>query len=89
MAGKACVLASRKLAIALDELSKNALIDLVVDRARAELGEDAEDDVVAALIEGWIIPTSHARGDRLVSLSAVMARVEKNDAKYRRTHGLD
>lgn len=81
MAGKVCVLASRELAYALDKLSKNALIDLVVDRARAEIGEEEADDAVAELIQGWIGPVSRARGDRAVDLLAAIAQLGKFDAK--------
>jgi hypothetical protein len=70
MAGKASVFASVPLWAALDKLSKNALLDLVVDRARAELGETATDDSILETIQGWIGPVQRQRGDKPINLLA-------------------
>lgn len=82
MAGKASVLASSRLFYAMDKLSKNALIDLIVDRARAEIGEDADDESVAELIEGWIRPVANVRNDRSLSLRSAMADLDAKNADY-------
>ncbi len=52
----------------MDSLSKNQLIDLVVDLARAELGEDTDDDAILAWLLAKIGPTWAARKDRPVDL---------------------
>ncbi len=82
------VLASRLLGYAIDHLSKNTLIDLVVDRARAQIGEEASDEALADEIQNWIRPVLAARGDKPISLDAIMKRRLTSDEKYRLTHGL-
>lgn len=87
MAGKTAILASRPLHYALDKLSKNALIDLVVDRARAQIGEDADDEALADEIQRWINPVLTARQDRLVGLAGAMCQLANNDKDYREKIG--
>jgi hypothetical protein len=77
MAGKACVLTSRRLAYALDHLSKNALIELVADRARAQIGAEMPDEQLAAEIQEWLNPVVRERGDRPVNLIGCMAKLDK------------
>lgn len=83
MAGKGLVIAPRRLGYALDALSKNALIDLVADRAMAQIGAEMSDEQLAAEIQGWLSPVIRERGDRPVSLSGLMAKLDKNDEDYR------
>ena len=47
----------------LDKLPKNTWIEFAVDRARAEIGEDATDEDIAALIQTQIGPICRHRGD--------------------------
>lgn len=91
MAGKACVLASSELAFALDRMSKNTMIDLVVDRARAELGEDASDDEVADLLENWARPVFQARGDQTGAfrVRTALVKIREHDARCLRDHGIE
>ena len=51
---KGTILAGRRLTYALDRLSKDALIDLIVDRARTEIGEDACDEDIADLVQMFV-----------------------------------
>jgi hypothetical protein len=82
MAGKPCVLASRPLAFALDALSKNALIDILVDVARASVGAEAPD---AAIIE-WLQPVldtvAFHRSDPRVNLQAKLDRLKRHNRLY-------
>lgn len=70
MAGKRCVFASDPVFCAMDCLSKNQLIDLVIDLCRAELGEDASDDAVIGWVTSKIGPTWRMRKDKPVDLFA-------------------
>jgi hypothetical protein len=79
VAGKAAILATRRLHYALDKLSKNALIDLVVDRARADIGEDADDEALAETIQRWINPVLTIRQDHLVGLTGAMCALDALD----------
>lgn len=60
---KGPAIASRELFAAMEELSKAALIDLVVDLAKKESG-DADDECIAATIRKWHTPVAIARGDK-------------------------
>lgn len=75
MSGKCSAVSSTRVADALNRLSKNALIDLVYDRACLETGyaDDAADEDVAKIIQGWLIPITSARGDRPIDLLGLMA----------------
>jgi hypothetical protein len=87
MAGKASVFASRRLWFAIDRLSKNALIDLVVDRSRAQIGEDASDEQIADYLQPQINTVQRERGDRPLSLMATMCHLDKDDEDYRNKTG--
>ncbi len=84
MQGKKPAIASLALARVLDKYGKTALIDLVADRARAELGENASDRDVMGLVMRWMVPVSAVRGDRAVDLLALDSRYTENDERYRR-----
>jgi len=85
MAGKATVFASRSVFYAMDELSKNTLIDFVTDLAHAEVGEDASDETILAWVERKIKATHRARSQKSVSLLGRLARVHANDQRYLQT----
>lgn len=82
MAGKNPVLASHHLYLALDVLSKNQLIDFVVDMARAELGESATDAQVIAWIQPKIATIWNHRGDKYQSLQAAYDRRKQNEERF-------
>ena len=75
MAGKWPALCSRHVALALDELSKNTLIDLVYDiaepSARLEKGDAIEDDDVLLWIQKKLEPVHQARKQRAIDLVAI------------------
>lgn len=87
MAGKAVVLTSRRLAYAVDKLSKNALIELVVDLARGQIGAEMSDEQLATQIEEWVGPVLRERGDKPANLVAAMKRLDANDQAYREMSG--
>jgi hypothetical protein len=83
MAGKACALVSPRLHFALDKLSKNALIDLVADQARLDIGqEDASDADVVRRIQQWLEPIIRARSDRKVNLADAMMTWDRHVETY-------
>lgn len=88
MAGKASVYASRRLFYALDQLSKNTLIDLVIDRIRLDVGEDARDEVIARTIRDWLGPVARLRKDRAPDLVGAMERWDRQAEAYRARFGL-
>lgn len=69
MAGKMTVFASRRLQYAIDKLSKNALIDVLVHRAIEKIGVGASDEQIASVLQEWIAAPCHNRGDRGLSLA--------------------
>jgi uncharacterized protein (UPF0210 family) len=85
MAGKGLAIASHRLGYALDKLSKNALIDIIADRATAEVGEDcATDEMLANTIQEWIEPVTRVRGDRRVELRSLLVKLDQIEENYRR-----
>jgi hypothetical protein len=88
MAGKPLVRASKRVARVIDELSKNCLADIVIDRVKAEIGDDATDEAVLAHLQPWIDTITRLRGDRQVNLASLDAQKNKNDSDYRKAHGL-
>lgn len=82
MAGKSMTMASRRLAYAVDKVSKNALADLVIDRIRIEIGDAATDEQIAATLAEWFGPVWRMRGDKPVSFVGEMERLDRNDADY-------
>ncbi len=72
MAGKAMVFGGPALSLAMNNLTKQALADIVVDRATAELGEGATDSQIAALVQTWADPVLRARGDKPISLADLL-----------------
>lgn len=72
-------------AYALEKLSKNTLIDLVLDRARCETGhaDDAQEAELLTIIQGWLSPIAMARGIRAPGLAAEYNRYVVSSEKYR------
>lgn len=69
MQGKPPVLLSYPLTAAVDKLSKAFLMDMVVDRVRAEIGEDATDDQVLTKINDWVRPVRAVRNEKPIVLA--------------------
>ena len=87
MAGKTTVICSRRLHYALDNLSKNTLIDILVDRAKLETGndnsDDATDEQIADVIQEWAAGVTAVRADRCPDFRAAIDRIDRSDAGYR------
>lgn len=83
MAGKAVTRGSARVAYALDRLSKNALIDVVLDLVQAEVGEDATDEQLLARIQSTVDTILRLRSDRPVNLQKAAELWDKSAAKYR------
>jgi len=83
MQGKSCVLASKRLEYAIDAVSKATLLDLVVDRARAEIGENATDEAVVELVQKWLDPVVICRGGKIPNLENRLKLIDKASEKYR------
>ncbi len=86
MAGKLPVFGSRALFYAMDQLSKNTLIDLVTDLARGEIGEGAIDEAVLAWVQRKIEPTHRAREQAPVDLLGRYRRIHDGSDAYRKEH---
>jgi hypothetical protein len=76
---KGCRMAGHALSASLESLSKHALIDLVVDRARAEIGEDAADSDVIARVAEWAGPVLRVRGDRDPGMPTMFEKHKANE----------
>lgn len=84
MAGKSTVICSRRLHYAMDKLSKNFLIDLVIDGIIAEIGEGVSDEQIADALQSRLETISLHRKDRVVSLRSELARLDKINEGYLR-----
>ncbi|MGH9930996.1 MAG: hypothetical protein ACREA9_17450 [Pyrinomonadaceae bacterium] len=84
MAGKGPAIAPRGVFYALDDLSKNTLIDLVADIAIGEVGE-ATPETILAWIQKRIEPIHRARKQCPVDLVGALAKLAASDARYRAT----
>jgi len=82
MAGKRSEMTTFRLHRVLDKLSKNTWIELAVDRARAEIGEDAPDEAIMDLIQTWLDPVCRFRGDRPVDLCELAMKYDTLELKY-------
>jgi hypothetical protein len=69
MAGKPITRGSRRVAYAIDGLSKNAMADIILDRVAAEIGEGATDAEVIAHLQPWIDTILRLRGDKPLNLT--------------------
>lgn len=79
MAAKPVVMGSRRLAYAVDALSKNAMADMLIDRACAELpnGEDSSEAEIVAKVQGWADTILRTRRDKPVNLSGKLKQWDK------------
>lgn len=66
----------------MDDLSKNTLIDLVIDLARAELGETADAESVLGWVQQKLEPVHRMRNDRPVDLIGRRQWLINRNAKY-------
>lgn len=65
---KPAVRASDGVAYALVKLSKNAIIDMLVDRAIAQCGEDATEDAIISVLQDWLEPIARLRDEKPLDL---------------------
>lgn len=84
---QATVFCSRRLFYGMDKLSKNALIDILIDRAKAEIGENATDEQLADTIQQWITPVAQYRNDKAPMLRACLVKIDQISDAYLKTHG--
>ena len=64
MAGKLSVFACGRLVVAMEKITKNQLIDLVLDLALLDVGEDATDEALVAWVQQRMETVWRFRGDR-------------------------
>lgn len=83
MAGKPITRGSGRVAYAIDQLSKNTLADILLDRIAAEIGETATDEEVLAHLQPWLDTIQRLRGDKAVNLVGLLGRLDRSDARYR------
>lgn len=84
MAGKPLTQATRRLARVVDHLSKNTLADILVDRIRAEIGENATDEQVLTHLQPWLETIARLRSDKPVNLLGILAKLDASDEAYRK-----
>lgn len=82
MAGKAIVRGNRRVAYVIDKLSKNTLADIILDRIRAEIGDEATDEQIIDVLQRWLSPMARMRGDKILCLSAVLGTFDRINAAY-------
>ena len=82
MAGKASVFASGGLFYAMDKISKNTLIDMVLDAAHRELGEEIADERIARHVQQSLDTVARMRGDKPANLLSVLTRWENQKQVY-------
>lgn len=88
MAGKSLVLTdSKQLRLALDSLTKNTAIDMLLDLCHQEIGELASDMEIANWFTQTLEPVARVRGDKPINFAGVMARYGKASAEYVALHG--
>jgi hypothetical protein len=82
MAGKGPAIAPRGVFYALDDLSKNTLIDLVADIAIAEVGEgNATPETILAWIQKRIEPIHRLRKQRPIDLVGALEKLAASDKR--------
>ena len=86
MAGKQVVFGSPAVAYAIDQMSKNALADIILDRVIAELGDKADDIAILTLIQQWAGPALRTRGDKPANLVDAAKRYHAASEKYRKNN---
>jgi hypothetical protein len=68
MAGKPLTTVDRWTGLALDCISKNAALEMLVDMVRGEIGIDATDEQVLARLQSTLETVARNRGDKPVNL---------------------
>lgn len=88
MAGKMIMLSdSKPLRYALDKISKNTALDMLLDLCHAEIGELASDLEIANWFTQVLDPVAHVRGDKPLNVAAELAKFSKASAEYVALHG--
>lgn len=88
--GKPQVFASRRLAYALDAISKNTALDILADLAAKELGIDSathtpeEERRIAEHISAWHVPVAHVRRDKVLGLADRLTAFDTYSDRYRK-----
>lgn len=82
MAGKRVVRGSAIVAYALDQLSKNALADIVLDLVQGEIGDGASDEAIFERLQPAVDTVTRLRGDKPVNLAGVSRRLARHEARY-------
>lgn len=80
MAGKEPITLGREGIYAVDVLSKNTLIDTLIDRIRAGIGESANDAQCLAVLQRWINPVCAMRDDKPPNLLVRFQHVTNHSA---------
>lgn len=88
MAGNAVTQLGKPAASAMEELSKNDLIDLVACLARKQLTQMASDREILELVERSLMPVLAVRGKKWKSLTAHAERVLSNFTAWATEQGL-
>lgn len=89
MAGKAIQFSqSAALNRALDKMSKNTAIDMLLDLCHREIGELATDEEIANWFSIALEPVARVRGDKPINFAAEMARQYEASRAYRERNGL-
>ncbi len=83
MAGKPMATVDRLTAAALDNISKNTLLDMLVDMTLREIGEDASPEQLLETIQRTLDTVARIRGDKPVNLVARRATYQKANDAYR------
>lgn len=83
MAGKPITRGSGRVGYAIDQLSKNTLADIILDRIAAEIGEDATDEQVLAHLQPWLDTIQRLRADKPVNLIGLLGRLDRAEAAFR------
>jgi hypothetical protein len=83
MAGKAPVFGDRYLNLAMDELSKNQLIDLAIDLCRAEIGETTTNEEILEWVQAKMNVVWRHRGDKPKNLKSIYDLRKRVSDEYR------
>jgi hypothetical protein len=91
MGKKHQLFAGKRLAFALDTLSKAAALDILTDLAQREAGEDASDEVLAKTIADFGSAVSRMRGDKSYShaFATALKRWDRAVEQHKRLGNLE
>lgn len=88
MAGKSIKRGSNRVAYVIYHLSKNTLADIVINRIKAEVGEDS-DEIILERLQQWLNPIAILRGDKPPNLVALAKRFDSASHYYQVRKALD